>query len=587
MRQSDFGIEPPPETGTHVRRKRADQGAQRRAHHGAAGDRRRFGHRSRCARAARPGVYSARYAGEDASDEANLDENAAANSKALPDRSASARYRCVIVYVARCRRSRAADRRRHLGRPHRRRRRAAAAASATTRSFVPAGDTRTAARDAGRGEEPRQPSRPGAARLFLAQLRVRADEHAAARAVRALSLVRAEMPVLRFQLAHAARRAARAALHRHACCGISMRKLPDVAGRPLVSIFLGGGTPSLFSPEAIGRLLEHARKHCGFADGIEVTLEANPGTIERGRFARISRRRRQPRFARRAELRRATAEDTRPHPLGRRDAPRRRRAARRGAREFQSRPDVRAARPDRSEARWRISSAALALASGAPLAIPPDDRAGHGVRGRAARCSPPTTSSMRCSTRSLQALAAARVSSSTKCRATRAPARAARTTSTTGRSATTSASARARTARSRAVGGRDRAHAADARAAPLSGGGSRGSLEPQSRSPARELPFEFAMNGLRLVEGFADGTVRATHRACRSRRSSAACAPGRPGDWSSGAADAGAPPPGLAISQRDTGRAAARRRIATGRVTGALAVRGRFYAQTPHRRARK
>ncbi|HEX6398778.1 MAG TPA: radical SAM family heme chaperone HemW [Steroidobacteraceae bacterium] len=55
--------------------------------------------------------------------------------------------------------------------------------------------------------------------------------------------------------------------------------------RPLTSIFLGGGTPSLFSPAAIGRLLEHARARLGFVDSIEITLEANPGTIERGRFA--------------------------------------------------------------------------------------------------------------------------------------------------------------------------------------------------------------------------------------------------------------------------------------------------------------
>ncbi len=60
---------------------------------------------------------------------------------------------------------------------------------------------------------------------------------------------------------------------------------PDVAGRPIVSIFLGGGTPSLFSPASIGRFLEHARATLGFAGDIEITMEANPGTIERGRFA--------------------------------------------------------------------------------------------------------------------------------------------------------------------------------------------------------------------------------------------------------------------------------------------------------------
>src|SRR6187402_470721 len=62
-------------------------------------------------------------------------------------------------------------------------------------------------------------------------------------------------------------------------------QLPDVEVRPLASIFMGGGTPSLFSPSAIGRLLESVRAQVGFTDGIEITLEANPGTIERGKFA--------------------------------------------------------------------------------------------------------------------------------------------------------------------------------------------------------------------------------------------------------------------------------------------------------------
>ena len=58
----------------------------------------------------------------------------------------------------------------------------------------------------------------------------------------------------------------------------------EVSGRPIVSIFFGGGTPSLFTPEAIGRVLEAARRHLTVAPDAEVTLEANPGTIERGRF---------------------------------------------------------------------------------------------------------------------------------------------------------------------------------------------------------------------------------------------------------------------------------------------------------------
>jgi putative oxygen-independent coproporphyrinogen III oxidase len=62
-------------------------------------------------------------------------------------------------------------------------------------------------------------------------------------------------------------------------------QLPAVAGRALTSIFLGGGTPSLFSPASIGRLISHAKSQLGFVESCEITLEANPGTIERGRFA--------------------------------------------------------------------------------------------------------------------------------------------------------------------------------------------------------------------------------------------------------------------------------------------------------------
>jgi oxygen-independent coproporphyrinogen-3 oxidase len=56
-------------------------------------------------------------------------------------------------------------------------------------------------------------------------------------------------------------------------------------GREVGSIFFGGGTPSLFSPSAIGRVVENARRHLGLAADVEVTMEANPGAIEHGRFA--------------------------------------------------------------------------------------------------------------------------------------------------------------------------------------------------------------------------------------------------------------------------------------------------------------
>jgi oxygen-independent coproporphyrinogen-3 oxidase len=61
--------------------------------------------------------------------------------------------------------------------------------------------------------------------------------------------------------------------------------LPSIWGRQVVSIFIGGGTPSLFSAEAIDRLLSALRARLPVLPDAEVTLEANPGTFERNRFA--------------------------------------------------------------------------------------------------------------------------------------------------------------------------------------------------------------------------------------------------------------------------------------------------------------
>jgi putative oxygen-independent coproporphyrinogen III oxidase len=59
----------------------------------------------------------------------------------------------------------------------------------------------------------------------------------------------------------------------------------DCAGREIVAVFFGGGTPSLFAPESIAQVLRGARDLLPFSPQVEVTLEANPGTLERGRFA--------------------------------------------------------------------------------------------------------------------------------------------------------------------------------------------------------------------------------------------------------------------------------------------------------------
>ena len=61
--------------------------------------------------------------------------------------------------------------------------------------------------------------------------------------------------------------------------------LPLIWGRPIYSIFFGGGTPSLFSPDAVAELIAALRARLPLLPGCEITLEANPGTFERERFA--------------------------------------------------------------------------------------------------------------------------------------------------------------------------------------------------------------------------------------------------------------------------------------------------------------
>src|SRR5439155_11729439 len=61
--------------------------------------------------------------------------------------------------------------------------------------------------------------------------------------------------------------------------------LASVWGRRVCSVFIGGGTPSLFSPESIETLLSGIRARVTLEPGAEITLEANPGTVEAARFA--------------------------------------------------------------------------------------------------------------------------------------------------------------------------------------------------------------------------------------------------------------------------------------------------------------
>src|SRR3954471_21285733 len=56
-------------------------------------------------------------------------------------------------------------------------------------------------------------------------------------------------------------------------------------GRTVTTIFMGGGTPSLMKPETVGAILDSIGKHWAVAPDVEVTLEANPTSVEATRFA--------------------------------------------------------------------------------------------------------------------------------------------------------------------------------------------------------------------------------------------------------------------------------------------------------------
>ena len=67
-------------------------------------------------------------------------------------------------------------------------------------------------------------------------------------------------------------------------CQHLLASLPWIHQRSIRTIFLGGGTPSLFSAQALAPLFETLAKHCHLPSDIEITLEANPSTVEQARF---------------------------------------------------------------------------------------------------------------------------------------------------------------------------------------------------------------------------------------------------------------------------------------------------------------
>ena len=84
----------------------------------------------------------------------------------------------------------------------------------------------------------------------------------------------------------------RASVDQEAWCEALLRDLAyeaqQLPGRRLTSIFFGGGTPSLMPPKTVAAVIEAAAKHWTLSDDAEITLEANPSSVEAARFADLA-----------------------------------------------------------------------------------------------------------------------------------------------------------------------------------------------------------------------------------------------------------------------------------------------------------
>ena len=263
-------------------------------------------------------------------------------------------------------------------------------------------------------------------------------------------------------------------------------------------MFIGGGTPSLFSAAAIDRLLAGIRARVPLAPDAEITLEANPGTFERAKFAGY-----RAAGVNRLSLGIQSFDPASLAALGRvHDADEARRAAEAALAIFGNvNFDLMYALPRQTLGRGRGRSRGGArVRAAAPVVLPPDARAEHAVppvsaaaarrrhgrrhRGRRARDG---------STR--------RGTGTTRRRRMRVPAANAGTISTTGGSATTSASAPARTRSCRSPTASCGRCATSSRSS-ISTGSPRARRCRRSASwRARIIGFEFMLNALRLTDG--------------------------------------------------------------------------------------
>ena len=154
--------------------------------------------------------------------------------------------------------------------------------------------------------------------------------------------------------------------------------LPLVWGRTVHSIFIGGGTPSLFSPDAIARLVGDLRARLKLEPDCEITLEANPGTFEKDRFRGY-----RDAGVTRLSIGVQSFDDERLRALGRvHDRAQAIAAAEEAAMAFDTfNLDLMYALPGQDMAMLEQDlTQALALLPAAPVRVPPDDRAQHAVR---------------------------------------------------------------------------------------------------------------------------------------------------------------------------------------------------------------
>ncbi len=230
-----------------------------------------------------PGVYSARYAGEGADDAANNAKLVAALA-GVPDARRGARYRCVLVYLPALPGTapivaEGVWEGRIVAAP-----RGTAGFGYDPYFFVPALGVH-GRRACTRREEPPEPPGHRDARVArgAAERRVTCRAPPLALYVHMPWCVR-KCPYCDFN-SHPLKSDRPDAGYIDALIRDFESELPLIGARAIETVFFGGGTPSLFAPEQIARLIEALRARAGFAQDAEITLEANPGTIERGRFA--------------------------------------------------------------------------------------------------------------------------------------------------------------------------------------------------------------------------------------------------------------------------------------------------------------